>query len=83
MAGGLREIISDTSYLLDEIGSGNFTATTKVEERYIGDFHEMLLAMKKITKNLSSTLAQMLKGFVHKFRLESARGETDVAMLES
>lgn len=59
MADSLREIIEDTNYLLGEMSEGNFEIRTKAEARYIGDYNTMLVSLRKINTNLSSTLSQI------------------------
>ncbi|WP_349946484.1 methyl-accepting chemotaxis protein [Lacrimispora sp. BS-2] len=59
MAENLRTIIQDIKYLLDEMSSGNFRIKTKYEEKYIGDYREILIAMRTINRNLSDTLGEI------------------------
>ncbi len=59
MAENLRTIIQDIKYLLEEMSGGNFRIDTKYEEMYIGDYQEILIAMRTINRNLSDTLAEI------------------------
>lgn len=59
MAENLRTIIEDISHLLGEMSRGNFRIDTKYEEKYVGDYHEILIAMKTINLNLSNTLMEI------------------------
>lgn len=59
MSDRLKEIISETTRLLDEMGDGNFDVRTKSEEMYVGDFQAVLLSMRRIVINLSNTLSQI------------------------
>ena len=49
---GLHGVVSDLTYLMDEIANGNFNIKTRAEDLYVGDFRRM-------NKNLSSTLSQI------------------------
>lgn len=55
----LSAIIKDEDYLLDQMSNGNFDVFTKVEDRYVGDFHSILMSMRKIKNKLSSVLSQI------------------------
>lgn len=55
----LKDIISDESYLLGEMASGNFDVKTRAEHRYIGDFAAILTSLREINRNLSDTLASV------------------------
>ncbi len=55
----LGDIIADASRLLEEMSNGNFDVRTKAEERYVGDFQGLLSSIRKLNRDLSSTLAQI------------------------
>ena len=55
----LSSVINDEEYLLSEMANGNFNITTTCEENYVGDFKPLLLSIKKINRNLDSTLDQI------------------------
>ena len=56
MAINLNEIISDAGYLLGEMANGNFAIATRIEEKYEGDFHQLLMSMRQLNRQLDSTL---------------------------
>ena len=56
MAESLNEIISDAGYLLGEMANGNFAIATRIEDKYEGDFHQLLLSMRQLNRQLDSTL---------------------------
>lgn len=59
MSSGLGEIISDVGYLLNEMSQGNFQVKTHCENRYIGDYRNILMALRNINTKLSNTLSQI------------------------
>lgn len=59
MAGNLNEIISDAAYLLEEMAKGNFAIKTAIEEKYEGKFAALLIAMRKLNRQLDGTLKQI------------------------
>lgn len=59
MSTGLKTIISDVGYLLGEMSEGNFRISTNQEDKYIGEFHQILLAIQGINQNLSNTLNEI------------------------
>lgn len=56
---GLYRVVSDLTYLMDEMANGNFNIKTKAEELYVGDFRPILESIRRMNKNLSSTLSQI------------------------
>ena len=56
---GLYGVVSDLTYLMDEMANGNFNIKTKAEELYVGDFQPILESIRRMNKNLSSTLSQI------------------------
>ena len=56
MALNLNDIISDAGYLLGEMASGNFAIATRIEEKYEGDFRQLLMSMRQLNRQLDSTL---------------------------
>lgn len=56
MAENLNEIISDAGYLLGEMADGNFAIATRIEEKYEGDFRQLLISMRQLNRQLDSTL---------------------------
>ncbi|MEG1943062.1 MAG: methyl-accepting chemotaxis protein, partial [Angelakisella sp.] len=59
MASNLKAIISDTDYLLGEMGNGNFQVKSRETERYVGDYKGLLTAIRAINTSLSNTLSQI------------------------
>ncbi len=59
MSHTLKTIIQDIRYMLGEMAQGNFNLKTTVEEQYIGEYLEILVAMRQINRTLSSTLAKI------------------------
>lgn len=56
MASNLNEIISDIGYLLGEMANGDFTVTSGMEEKYEGEFGQLLVSIKKLSKQLNGSL---------------------------
>ena len=56
---GLHGVVSDFTYLMDEIANGNFNIKTRAEDLYVGDFRPILESIRRMNKNLSSTLSQI------------------------
>ncbi|MBR3839615.1 MAG: HAMP domain-containing protein [Erysipelotrichales bacterium] len=52
-------IIEDIDYLLGEMANGNFRLTTRCEEKYVGDYRNILLSVRQINRRLSSTLSEI------------------------
>lgn len=59
MADILNTVISDASRLLSEMSNGNFDVRTRAEERYVGSFQSLLVSIRKLNRDLSSTLGQI------------------------
>ena len=55
----LEAVITDASRLLSEMANGNFDVHTRAEDRYVGEFQSLLLSMRKLNRDLSSTLGQI------------------------
>lgn len=56
MAGNLNLIIADAGTLLSEMADGNYTVSTKMEEKYIGDFAALKDAMGRMNHQMNETL---------------------------
>ena len=52
----LHTIIADAEYLLNEMGNGNFNVNTAKEDYYVGEFRGLILAMRKMNREMSKTL---------------------------
>ncbi len=59
MTDNLKTIVEDIDYLLGEMAEGNFDVRTKAEANYIGDFHNILLSVRKLHRKLSIALNQI------------------------
>lgn len=55
----LNDIISDASRLLREMADGNFDVRTEAEERYVGNFQNLLVSIRKLNRDLSFTLGKI------------------------
>ena len=52
----LSLIFADLEALLDDMANGNFNIRTSCEEEYIGDYERLLLAIRKMNRQMDSTL---------------------------
>ena len=59
VADGLREIINDIHYQLQEMSDGNFCVECTCPERYNGTYVEILSAMSNIRERLSRTICEI------------------------
>lgn len=59
MTDNLKAIIEDISYCLGSMGNGNFRIVSNCREKYVGDFQDILLSMKKIKADMTSTLSEL------------------------
>ena len=59
MSANLQSLISDISYLLGQMAEGNFRIKTEIEEKYVGEYSEILAAIRGINTTLSATLTQI------------------------
>ncbi len=59
MSQNLKIVISDVGYLLGEMAKGNFHLKTQHEDKYIGEYRNILLAIHDISHNLSSTITEI------------------------
>lgn len=53
----LNRIIGDIGYLLKEMAGGDFSVTSKMREKYVGDYENILTSMQGIKHQLGSTLS--------------------------
>lgn len=56
---GLRTVISDIGYLLNEIANQNLDVHTEHEDVYVGSFHNILLSMRNMKEELNGALRQV------------------------
>lgn len=55
----LHTVIADASRILSEMADGNFDVRTEAEERYVGNFQDLLLSIRRLNRDLSMTLGQI------------------------
>ena len=55
----LQDVIGDVDYLLTGFGHGDFTVSTRIREKYVGDYKSLLTSMSKLKESLSGTLSQI------------------------
>lgn len=55
----LEDVITDASRILSEMADGNFDVRTRAEKRYVGNFKSLLTSIRKLNRDLSSTLGQI------------------------
>ncbi|MHC1721699.1 MAG: methyl-accepting chemotaxis protein [Aminipila sp.] len=55
----LKYIISDLNYILNQMAQGNFSVEIDFAEKYVGDYKEIFLALKNLSKNINNTLVQI------------------------
>ncbi len=52
------DVIGDMNFLLVQMAEGNFNITTKIgDAAYLGDYQNLLIAMRKMNRTLSNTLS--------------------------
>lgn len=56
MADILSSIIYDMEQVLGEMAAGDYTAKSKIKERYTGEFQKMYQSMSKLKKQMTDTL---------------------------
>lgn len=56
MAGRINIIIKDAGRLLNEMAGGNFAIATEYEEQYVGAFNALLMGIRKMNRQIDSTL---------------------------
>lgn len=56
---GLRTVINDIGYLLNEMANQNLDVSTKHEEVYVGSFRNILFSMRNMKKALSGAMLQV------------------------
>lgn len=59
MADNLGMIIKDSGEVLSKMAEGNYTASTKIKERYVGAFASLNAAMEKVNQQMNETLHQI------------------------
>lgn len=56
MAANLNLIISDLSRLMSLMTDGNFVISTEIEDKYVGEFVELLESIRNMNRKMNSTL---------------------------
>lgn len=56
---GLRTVINDISYLLNEMANQNLDVQTEHEDVYVGSFRDILLSMRNMRIELSNAMRQV------------------------
>ncbi|MBQ2706325.1 MAG: MCP four helix bundle domain-containing protein [Agathobacter sp.] len=59
MAEKLGLIVNDIAYLCDEMSKGNFRLRTTCEEAYVGEFNQILMAIRNMNRNMSTALREV------------------------
>lgn len=59
MSDNLKHIISDINSLLGSMSDGDFRIESQCEEKYVGDYYNILMAIRGINTNLSNALLQI------------------------
>ena len=59
MANKLGLIVHDITYLCDEMSQGNFRLRTTCEDAYVGEFNEILMAIRNMNRNMSTALREV------------------------
>ncbi len=59
MAHDLELIISDAGELMNDMANGNYAIDTKIEEKYMGEFGQLLSSMREMNKQMNETLNQI------------------------
>ncbi len=56
----MQQIIGDAGYILAEMAEGDFTVRTKIgDEAYVGAFKELILSIRKLNRNMDTTLNEI------------------------
>lgn len=56
---GMQKMIGDVEYLLGEMAANNFDVHSQAAEFYVGDFEDILVAIRQINQSLSGTLSHI------------------------
>ena len=65
MAEKLGLIVHDLTYLCDEMSKGNFRLRTTCESAYVGEFNQILMAIRGMNRNMSSALREVEEAAQH------------------
>ncbi len=56
MSDRIRDVITDSGRLLNEMAEGNFAVKTECEEQYMGAFQSLLAGMRKMNHQIDTTI---------------------------
>ena len=59
MSDNLKIIIKDIAYLTTEMNNGNFNIATTAEDKYVGEYRQILLSIRNLNRRLSEVLSQI------------------------
>ncbi|MBU5488377.1 MCP four helix bundle domain-containing protein [Clostridium sp. MSJ-8] len=59
MAGTLKLIVNDIGQLLGDMADGNYATSTKIPDKYLGEFEEINVAMNKMNDKMNKTLREI------------------------
>lgn len=59
MVHNLSTVVQDIGYLLESMAAGNFDVRTKAENTYVGDFQNVLHAIRTMNHSMSDTLSSI------------------------
>ncbi|MBR6756553.1 MAG: HAMP domain-containing protein [Peptococcaceae bacterium] len=59
MSDNLKTIIKDIAYLTTEMNNGNFRIATTAEDKYVGEYRQILLSIRELNRRLSDVLSQI------------------------
>ena len=65
MAANLNLIISDLSRLMSLMADGNFVISTEIEDKYVGEFVELLESIRNMNRKMNSTLRHVEESAEH------------------
>ena len=60
MRADTHEVINDIDYTMGEIAAGNYSARSRIPERYLGDYENVLEAERRIVAEQTRTLREIL-----------------------
>jgi len=59
--GNTNAIIKDIDYLLTEMSGGNFDVSSKVPEKYVGDYQNIMTCLKRLKRGLSESFGDIMQ----------------------
>ena len=61
MRANTHEVFADIDYTLGEMANGNFAVDSRIPERYLGDYSDVLKAERRIKDQLTQVLTEILE----------------------